>query len=99
MEDTMLRKCPRCKRRLLKAHSALTLRTYLRAHCQYCGSEFVVRKGFLSFISTAVVWGMGIFLFFLIGTLEFEVWIKTVISALFIMSCLLITPHIGRLKR
>jgi len=42
---------------------------------------------------------MGIFLFFLIGTLEFEVWIKTVISALFIMSCLLITPHIGRLKR
>lgn len=93
-----LKSCPICGRKQLKTSSFFSQPFKANAQCDFCDSDFLVRKGWMHYILALIIW-LGVLIGYIeINTWEAEVFVKTLSSSFFTILALFITSRLGALR-
>lgn len=95
----LLRRCPSCGRRVLRASSFFQNPYRLQVQCDYCGTEYRLRKKFVHILLLLLVWFAAFIVFIAIDVFGDTVLVKTMLSVVLFTAVFYVSSHTGALRK
>jgi len=94
-----LRRCSACGRRLLRTKNYFQNPFKIRVQCDYCGTEYRLRKSIFHILALAILWFMAFLVFVILGMLESGIFLKVLSTVILFVFVSFISSHIGSLEK